>query len=98
MWNRIVADLGTVTAPFTATVIFHHTGVISNLIVKPSCGCTVPDWNETTNNLTLNVDIGRIPAHLKKEGFYLINKTISLEYTEEEKEKRIVLIIKALAK
>lgn len=98
MWDRTVADLGIVNAPFTAGVVFHHTGVVSNLIAKPSCGCTVAKWDATTNTLSLNIKIDKVPKHLKTEGQYVINKTVALEYTENDKQKKEVLIIKALAK
>lgn len=97
MWDRTVIDLGTINAPLTAGVSFHHTGVITGFIAKPSCGCTVPEWNPITNTLAINVSIGKIPKHLKTEGKYVINKTVAVEYTEEGKQKKEVLIIKAIA-
>ena len=98
MWDRTVIDLGQVNAPLTAGVSFHHTGVVTNLIAKPSCGCTVPEWNPITSTLSVNVSISKVPQHLKKEGKYIINKTISVDYIDDGKQKKEVLIIKALVR
>jgi hypothetical protein len=97
MWDRTTIDMGNVKENTTLAFSFFHTGVISETVVTPSCGCTSVRWFDNTNTLTGNVSVGRFPAHLKKNGLqtFQFMKTITVSYIQDKIRKTDILIIKA---
>ena len=97
MWDRMSIDMGEVRDNSSLAFTFTHAGLISNVNLTPSCGCTIVKWIPSTNTIVGNVDVGIFPKHLKQSGSkeFLFIKTITVSYTENNENKNDILIIKA---
>lgn len=97
MWDRQTVELGMVKENTSIGFSFFHTGVVSQMQLNPSCGCTQVKWIENGNIISGTVNVGRFPAHLKQGGMkqFTFLKTITASYVEDGKRKSDVLIIKA---
>lgn len=97
MWDRMSIDMGEVRDNSTLAFSFRHAGLISDVKLQPSCGCTIAKWIPDTNTIIGNVDVGIFPKHLRQNGTkeFLFIKTITVSYTENYQNKNDILIIKA---
>lgn len=96
-WKDIIIDFGKVK---TGTVVegkFKYEGDGKYVSSKPSCGCTVGDWNKETKELAVKYTPKAIPLHLKKEGktTYNSSKYILVTMVEDGMVKNYNLQIKA---
>ena len=97
MWNRTTIDMGNVQENSSLAFSFFQTGVVTEVELKPSCGCTKVKWIADTNTITGSINVGRFPAHLKEQGLktFQLMKTITVSYSENGNKKTDLLIIKA---
>lgn len=82
-WKELVKDLGEVPKKSVVTVIFEAKEGIKNIAtIKASCGCTTPVYDLDNRTLTVSFKTGVIPFHLRKQGYYLANKKITVYYED----------------
>lgn len=49
-------------------------------LLQSSCGCSTPDYNKKTRELIVSFKPGKIPLHLRNQGYYTTSKTITITY------------------
>ena len=92
-WIEVTRDLGEVKKKSVIPVIFTGTEDMKKVInVTASCGCTTPIYDSEKKILSVSFKTGAIPFHLRKQGFYLANKKLTVNYEDGTLEE---LFIKA---
>lgn len=71
----------------TTKIIFKATKELPEILsLQSSCGCSVPSYNKETRELIVNFKPGKIPLHLRNQGYYTISKKITVNYIDGNKE------------
>lgn len=82
-WIETIKDLGEVKKKSTVTVLFKGTDSLKKVInVTASCGCTTPVFDSVQRTISVSFKTGAIPFHLRKQGFYLANKKLTVHYED----------------
>jgi hypothetical protein len=95
-WKPKNIDLGKIKVGETHNLLFSYTSdditVLQlpdkSFFLVPSCGCTKPTWNPTTQELKATYTAQPIPLHLKKAGkdSYIVIKSVSIHLKRGDKE------------
>lgn len=92
-WEEYEIDLGEVKKKSTVSAIFTAKEDIKTIAgIVASCGCTTPIYDLEKKTLSVSFKAGNIPFHLRKQGFYIANKKITVTYEDGTKDQ---LFIKA---
>lgn len=82
-WKETTIDLGEVKKKSLISVEFIGRKLIKEIVgIRASCGCTTPIYDEDEKKLKVSFKTGVIPFHLRKQGFYLANKKITITYQD----------------
>jgi len=87
-WIGTHINLGTIKEKSTVDMTFHYEGPIGIKEVKPSCpGCTTAKYNESTKELHVTYNPGKLPKHLAGTFYHVtIQKTIQIIYEDDSTE------------
>lgn len=81
MWENIEMNIGSIFEDDNIRTIFNFTGdcIPQDVKLHPSCGCTGATWMESTNEVHVGYNAGKIPRHLT-ENHMNIRKSIRITY------------------
>ena len=54
--------------------------------LQSSCGCSIPVYDATNNQIIVTFSPGSVPKHLKGQGYYSTTKTITVTYIDGTKD------------
>lgn len=83
-WEQTYIDMGRDFTMSKVTFVFQGLeGMKEIRKFNPSCGCTNYSFDKKSKKLSVVLNTGKIPPHLKDEGYYTITKFISVVYMDD---------------
>ena len=86
-WQTTFKDLGKVKVGTSKKIKFKMINIVEVKEFKSSCGCTKPEFNKNTGELTLTYKVGKFPTHLLHQDSYQSVKWVTVIYPNERQEK-----------
>lgn len=92
-WEEQEIDLGSTKGEkLTGVFTREEFSTIEIESISASCGCSVPVYDYVEDTITVTYTPGKVPHHLKEQGFYTTIQYITVLYADGKKD---VLSIKA---
>lgn len=86
-WKETFKDLGKIKVGTTKAIKFKMINIVEVEDFKSSCGCTKPEFNKNTGELTLKYKVGKFPVHLIHQKSYQSVKWVTVIYPNGVEER-----------